>query len=196
MVLAIPRGGVVVGAEVARALGAPFDLIIPRKVGAPDNEELAIGAVAPDGTVYVDRRLVSMLRVPDAYLEAKVAREMKEIARRMEHYRGNRPFPSLAGKTVIVVDDGVATGATVLAAIMALRRREPARVVLAIPVSPRDTLGRLQQEADEVFCLATPEPFYAVGQFYQSFEQTSDDEVVRLLADNPPPAGEHSSPGR
>ncbi|MDQ7794610.1 MAG: phosphoribosyltransferase [bacterium] len=187
VVLAIPRGGVVVAAEVARELDAPLDLVIPRKIGAPHNEELAVGAVGPDGSLHLDQDLVKALALTPAYLEEEARRQVQEITRRMSRYRGDRPYPDLAGKTVIVVDDGVATGSTVTAALTGLRARHPARLVLAVPVAPRDTLQRLAAEADEVFCLATPEPFHAVGQFYQSFGQTSDEEVVRLLADNPAP---------
>lgn len=181
VVLAIPRGGVVVGYEVARILGAPLDVVIPRKIGAPGNPELAIGAVGQDGTLVLDQGLVRTLGVSEEYLRGECDRQSAEIARRLAAYRQGHPAVDLEGMTVIVVDDGIATGATVLAALRSLRPSRPERVVLAVPVAPADTLDRLASEADEVDCLSTPEPFYAVGQFYHHFEQTSDEEVSDLL---------------
>ena len=186
LVLAIPRGGAVVGGEVARELGAPLDLIIPRKIGAPHNEELAVGAVAPDGTLYLDRRLISGLAVPEAFIEQEARRQLAEIQRRMTRYRGNRPSPNLTGRAVILVDDGIATGATVIGALMAIGRQRPAHVLLAVPVAPHETLERLAGQADEIVCLATPEPFYAIGQFYQVFAQITDEEVIRLVSELAP----------
>ncbi len=181
VVLAVPRGGVVVGAEVARALGAPLDIVIARKVGAPDNPELAIGAVAPDGTTVLDEGLVASLGVSDGYIRAAVEHERQEIERRLRAYRGDRPPLDVAGKTVVVVDDGVATGATTLAAIRYLRKQNPGELILAVPVGPPETIQRLSREADRVVVLYTPELFWAVGAFYQRFEQTTDQEVVELL---------------
>lgn len=181
VVLGVPRGGVVVAFEVARVLAAPLDVVIPRKIGAPTNPELAVGAVAQDGTLVLDEAMVRTVGVSEAYLRREAERQNREIERRLKLYRGTRPAVDLAGATVIVVDDGIATGATVLAALRGLRSQEPDRVVLAVPVAPPDTLERLASEADEVVCLATPEPFYAVGQFYRHFEQTSDEEVVELI---------------
>ena len=185
LVLGIPRGGVVVAAEVARALGAPLDVFIARKIGAPGNPELAIGAVASSGDVVLDERLIAGLRVPADYIEAETARQRQEIARRMAAYRGDRPPPKLAGKTVVLVDDGVATGATTLAALRALRAAKPAELILAVPVGPPDTIARLSAEADQVICLHTPAWFWAVGAFYVDFSQTTDEEVVRLLRETP-----------
>jgi putative phosphoribosyl transferase len=181
VVLGVPRGGVIVAFEVARGLGAPLDIVITRKIGAPDNAELAVGAVAQDGTVVVDNALLGLLGVSERYLGEEADRQRIEIERRLERYRQGTPPAKLAGCTAVVVDDGIATGATILAALRGLRSQNPARVVLAVPVAPPDTLARLAGEADEVISLASPEPFYAVGQFYRHFEQTSDEEVVELL---------------
>ncbi len=185
LVLGIPRGGVVVATEVARALGAPLDVFIARKIGAPGNPELAIGAVASSGDVVLDERLIAGLRVPADYIEAETARQRQEIARRRAASRGDRPPPEFAGKTVVLVDDGVATGATTLAALRALRAAKPAELILAVPVGPPDTIARLSAEADRVICLHTPEWFWAVGAFYVDFSQTTDEEVVRLLRETP-----------
>jgi putative phosphoribosyl transferase len=176
VVLAIPRGGVVVAYEVSRALGAPLDVIIPRKIGAPSNPELAIGALAQDGTLVVDQALILSLGVGEKYLAEETERQKGEITRRLGLYRQGAPAVALEGAAVIVVDDGIATGATVLAALRGLRSAAPAKVILAVPVAPPDTLQRLLPEADKIVCLATPEPFYAVGQFYRHFDQTSDEE--------------------
>ncbi len=180
-VLAIPRGGVVVGYEVAVALDAPLDVIVPRKLHAPDNPELAIGAVAHDGSIYVDTDLIRSIRISEAYLQEEIVRELAEIRRRMQLYRGDRPAPALHGHAAIVVDDGIATGSTMIAALRAARAMTPARLIAAVPVAPADGVRRLALEADEVYCLLTPEVFYAVGQFYEDFGQTTDDEVVQLL---------------
>ena len=186
LVLAVPRGGAVVGAEVARALGAPLDLIIARKIGAPHNEELAVGAVAPDGTLYLDQRLIRGLAVPEDFIEQEAGRQLAEVQRRMLRYRGDRALPNLTDRAIILVDDGIATGATVAGALLAIRRQRPAHVLLAVPVAPRETLERLAGQADRIVCLASPEPFYAVGQFYQVFGQVTDEEVIRLLTEFAP----------
>ncbi len=180
-VLAIPRGGVVVGYVVAAALGAPLDVIVPRKLRAPGNPELAIGAVAHDGTIYLDGALVTSLRVSEDYLRREAAEQMEEIRRRMHLYRGDRPLPDVAGRTAVVVDDGIATGATMIAALRAVRAMHPQQVVAGIPVAPPDSAQRLRGEADDIVCLHTPFMFYAVGQFYDDFAQTTDDEVIALL---------------
>ncbi len=189
-ILAVPRGGVVVGAEVARALGAPLDVVIARKLGAPDNPELAIGAVAADGTLVLDENLVARLGVSDTYVRSATERERLEIERRLRAYRGDRPPPAVAGKTVVVVDDGVATGSTTLAAIRYLRKQQPRELILAVPVGPPETIGMLNREVDRTVVLQTPELFWAVGAFYQAFEQTSDQEVIDLLKEFAPPRGE------
>jgi putative phosphoribosyl transferase len=184
VVLAIPRGGVVVGYEVAQSLKVPLDVIITRKIGAPDNPELAIGAVAEDGTYILDNSLVEMLGVPQEYIEAEVERQKTEIKRRLQKYRGNAAAPRLAGREVIVVDDGVATGSTLKAALLSLTKVGAKSVTVAVPVGPSDTVKELKRHADRVVCLHTPEPFYAIGEFYADFDQTTDEEVTELLARN------------
>jgi predicted phosphoribosyltransferase len=181
VVLAIPRGGVVVADEIARALGTPLDVVVTRKVGAPGNPELAIGAVTEDGEVIMDAELLRMLGVSDEFVKEEAATQVDEIGRRMKTYRGNRPYPSLAGKTVVVVDDGVATGSTIRAAIRSVRKRMAAVVILAVPVGPPDTIANLSMVADRVVCLRTPEPFLAIGEFYKDFEQVEDDSVREIL---------------
>jgi putative phosphoribosyl transferase len=181
VVLGIPRGGVVVAYEVAQAIGAPLDVYITRKIGAPHNPELAIGAVASDGRTVLDHDLVRQLGVPKDYIEEETERQRREIERRAREYRGDRPPLDLAGKTVVVVDDGVATGATTMATLRALQKQEPKELILAIPVGPPDTVKQLGEEADRVICLSTPRLFWAVGAFYAVFDQTQDEEVKRLL---------------
>ncbi len=181
IVLGIPRGGVVVAAEVARELNAPLDIYITRKIGAPYNPELAIGAVASSGDVLLDEDLINDLGVPPEYVEEETERQREEIERRMAKYRGDRPAPKLEGKTVVLVDDGVATGATTMVTIRALKRQKPKELILAIPVGPPDTIARLEKEVDRLICLFTPELFWAIGAFYAVFDQTTDEEVMRLL---------------
>ena len=181
IVLAIPRGGVVVGYEVAHKLKVPLDIIIPRKIGAPSNPELAIGAVTEDGTAILDEKLVGYLNVSRRYIEEESKRQLKEIERRLKAYRGDVPYPNLTNRIVIIVDDGVATGSTIRAALSSLRKRKAKQVVIAVPVGPAETIKELEEKADRVVCLFIPEEFYAIGQFYENFDQTSDEEVIRLL---------------
>jgi len=181
VVLGIPRGGVIVAEVVALALGVPLDVVVPRKIGAPGNPELGLGAVAP-GVTVLDPWLVERLGVSEEYLAREVAAQEQEIARRLQAYREGRPPVDVAGKTVIVIDDGVATGGTAIASLRWARAQEAAKVVLAVPVAPPQTMDRLRHEADEVVALATPEPFFAVGEWYRDFEQTTDREVVEALA--------------
>jgi putative phosphoribosyl transferase len=183
IVLGIPRGGVVVAAEVARALGAPLDVYITRKIGAPFNPELAIGAIASSGDVVLDEDVIASLGISPDYVKRETERQRREIEQRLKQYRVDRPAQKLEGKTIVLVDDGVATGATTLAAIRALKKQKPAELILAIPVGPPDTIARLREEVDRLICLHTPPFFWAVGAFYEVFDQTSDEEVVRLLSE-------------
>jgi putative phosphoribosyl transferase len=186
VVLGIPRGGVVVAAEVARAHGWPLDTVIPRKVRAPGNPELGLGAIAP-GVRVLDQRMLEMLGVSESYLEREIAEEEREIERRSEAYRRGRPAVDVKDKVAVVVDDGIATGGTATAAVRWAKAEGARRVILAVPVAPAEGVRNLSREADEVVCLETPEPFYAVGQWYQEFPQTSDEEVVHILEE----AGAH-----
>lgn len=181
VVLAIPRGGIIIAYEVAKALNAPLDLIIPRKIGAPGNPELAIGAVTEDGTTILNQRLVAELGISKDYIELEKEDQIQEIKRRIKVYRGDAPPQSLEGKTVIVVDDGIATGATMKAAIHSIRKQSPSTIVVATPVGPPDTIEELRREVNELVCLVVFEPFFAIGQFYEDFSQVSDEEVIRLL---------------
>jgi len=181
VILAIPRGGVVVGYEVAHKLKLRLDIIVPRKIGAPHNPELAIGAVTEDGTIMLDHRLVEYLGVSESYIEGECDRQRLEIKRRLKRYRGDAPYPNLKGRVVIIVDDGIATGSTIRAALASIRKKDPKSVVIAVPVAPPSSIRDLEKEADRVICLSTPEPFFAIGQFYRDFLQTSDEEVKRLL---------------
>ncbi|MDR3536369.1 MAG: phosphoribosyltransferase [Acetobacteraceae bacterium] len=183
VVLALPRGGVPVGFEVARALAAPLDLILVRKIGAPFQQELAIGAIAEGDTpeLVIDPQLVALLEISPEYLEEAKSAALQEIERRRHAYLGDRQPVAIAGRVAIIVDDGIATGATVRAAARATRRRKPAQLILAVPVAPPHTLKALRREVDETVCLTTPADFFAVGQFYQQFPQLRDEEVIALL---------------
>ena len=181
VILAIPRGGVIVGEIVARQLGVPLDVVVPRKIGAPGNPELGLGAIAP-GVRVIDPRMVEMLGVSESYLERQIAAEEEEIERRLGAYRGGRPPADVAGKVAVVVDDGVATGGTAFAALRWAKAQGASTVVLAVPVAPGASIGRLEQEADRVVVLSAPEPFFAVGEWYRRFDQTTDEEVVAALA--------------
>lgn len=182
IVLALPRGGVPVGYEVAQALGAPLDVFLVRKLGVPGHEELAMGAIASGGIRVLNEDVLRILPIPHQVIEAVAAEEEGELARRERLYRDGRRLPHLAGWTVILVDDGLATGSTMRAGVTALRQLGPARIVVAVPVGARQTCEEFQSEADEAICAVTPEPFYAVGYWYSQFEPTSDEEVRELLA--------------
>jgi predicted phosphoribosyltransferase len=182
IVLALPRGGVPVGFEVARMIGAPLDIMLVRKLGTPGQEELAMGAIASGGVCILNDEIVAAIDISQEDIEAAAATERQELERRERAYRGNQPPPAIENHCVILVDDGLATGASMLAAVAALKRQKPSSIVVAIPVAPFDTVQRLQEQADDVVCLATPEPFSAVGRWYREFTQTSDDVVKSLLA--------------
>jgi len=183
IVLALPRGGVPVAFEVATALEAPLDVVLVRKIGAPGHSELGLGAIVdgPEPQLVLNDDIVRLLDPDPAYIEAEKARELNEIERRKAIYRGDRAPLATAGRVVIVIDDGIATGGTVTAVLRALAPAKPAHAVLAVPVAPRDALPALAREADQVVCLATPDPFFAVGAHYRDFTQTTDEEVVELL---------------
>lgn len=181
IVLAIPRGGVVVGYEIAKALNLPLDVIIPRKIGAPNNPELAIGAMTEDGTTILDNNLVAYIGVSSEYIKQESERQKKEIQRRLKLYRQDTPYPSLEGLEVVLVDDGIATGSTMKAALASAKKKGARSVVVAIPVGPPTTIDELKKQADNVVCLYTPEYFSAIGQFYDDFTQTSDEEVIELI---------------
>lgn len=202
IVLALPRGGVPVAFEIARALDAPLDVFLVRKLGVPGHEELAFGAIASGGMRVLNRQVVDALGLPPEQIAAIAAAEQRELERRERAYRGERPPPDVTGRTVILVDDGLATGSTMLAAVRALRQDDPARIVVAVPVADPEVCESLRAEADEVVCLFTPQPFVAVGVWYEDFSQTTDEEVIQLLEQlggrhrRPPPLGSASSPAR
>jgi len=181
VVLALPRGGVPVGFEVARALNAPLDVFIVRKLGVPGQEELAMGAIASGGVRVLNRDVVQTLEISARQTDEVAAQEERELQRREHQYRGNREPLDVSGRSVIVVDDGLATGSTMRAAVAALRQQRPQQIVVAVPVAARSTCEELEQQADRTVCLYTPLEFFAVGQWYQEFSQTSDDEVRELL---------------
>jgi putative phosphoribosyl transferase len=180
-VLALPRGGVPVAFEVARALGVPLDVFLVRKLGVPGREELAMGALASGGVRLLNDEVVRGLKIPDKVIDAVAVAQQRELERRERVYRGDRPPPDVRGCTVILVDDGLATGTSMRAAIAALRRQEPSRIVVAVPVAAASTCEELRAEGEEIVCLRTPEPFYAVGLWYEDFSQTTDHEVRILL---------------
>jgi len=181
IVFALPRGGVPVGYEVARALNAPLDVFLVRKLGVPGQEEFAMGAIASGGVRVLNEQAVNTLRIPNSVIERVTAGEQQELSRRERLYRGDRPSADVHGKTVILVDDGLATGSTMHAAVKALRQKQAGRIVVAVPVAAGETCESLRAEADDVVCAATPEPFYAVGLWYDDFSQTTDVEVHDLL---------------
>jgi predicted phosphoribosyltransferase len=182
VVLALPRGGVPVGYEVARELGAPLDVFVVRKLGVPGHEELAMGAIATGGLLVLDEDLVRTLGIAEDELQRVVEAELRELERRDAEYRGDREPPDLQGKTVILVDDGLATGSTMRAAALAVRRLNPARLVVAVPVAAEETCNAFRDVVDDIVCGVTPKPFRAVGLWYEDFSQTTDEEVRELLA--------------
>ncbi len=183
IVLALPRGGVITGQEISRGLNIPLDVTCPRKIGVPFNPEVALGAVTETGQGMFNHNFLQRLGIQPKDLEEAVEEASNEAARRALLYRKDRPPLNLQGKTVILVDDGLATGATMKAAIVSVKAQSPKKVIVAVPVSPPDTLQEIRQEVDEIFCLHTPLNFQAVGQFYQNFGQTTDAEVIKILSD-------------
>ena len=181
IILGLPRGGVVTGAEVARVLGLPLDVLVVRKLGTPGHEELAMGAIVRGGVRVLNEDVVRAMRIPLAQIESVAEREEREAARRERVFRSGRPPLELEGRTVILIDDGLATGSTMFAAVEAVRAKGAKRIVAAVPVAPPQTYERLAAKVDEIVCLSTPPDFYAVGQWYDSFTQVEDDEVVKLL---------------
>jgi len=181
LVLALPRGGVPVAFEVARALHAPLDVFLVRKLGLPGQEELAMGAIASGGVRVLNEDVVRALAIPDDVVETAATEEQQELERRERAYRGGRPAPEVRDRTIILIDDGLATRTTMRAAVSALRQRGPARIVIAVPVGSPETCAEFQDEADEAICAVTPDPFYAVGLWYRDFSQTTDEEVHDLL---------------
>lgn len=181
VVLAVPRGGVATGAALAETLGAELDVVLARKLGAPQQRELAVGAVGEDGSVYHERSTQSLAQVSDSWLAEEVKHQLQEIERRKAMFRAIRPAAELKGRSVIVTDDGVATGSTMLAALQTVRLQQPAELIVAVPVAPPDRLEPLRQHCDRLVYLEAPRNFYAVGQFYRSFDQLSDEEACRLL---------------
>lgn len=182
MILAIPRGGVVTGDVIASILGLNLDIIVSRKIGAPDNPELAIGAVMHDGRFFANRDIMNIFQIPDDYIKENLAIQMKEIQRRLWLFRHSQEY-NLSGSTIILVDDGIATGASIFVAIQWIKEQNPKSLIVAIPVAPRDAIQKLEDEVgvDQVVVLETPEPFGAVGAFYEDFSQVSDDEVLRIM---------------
>ena len=179
--LGLPRGGVPIAYEIATALSIPLDIFIVRKLGVPGHEELAMGAIASGGTVIFNEELMHQLNVEQAAIDRVLKLEQKELARREILYRGNRPLPKLLDKTIILVDDGIATGATMLAAVTALRKHNPAAIIIAVPVAARSTCEEMKTLVDKIVCPLMPIDFYAVGLWYKNFPQTSDNEVIELL---------------
>jgi putative phosphoribosyl transferase len=181
LVLAIPRGGVVTGAVLARELGADLDVVLSRKLRAPMQSELAVGAVSEDGRVYLNHHAREILDLADDYLDEERRHQLREIARRKKLFRGVRPAAPVAGRSVIVTDDGIATGSTMIAALQAVKTQNPREVIVAVPVASPDRLAEVGRWCDEVVCLLAPEDFWAIGQFYEDFTQVEDSEVVQLL---------------
>ncbi len=184
LVLALPRGGVPVAYQVAETLSLPLDVFMVRKLGVPGHEELAMGAIATGGSLFLNNDIIHDLRIPQSAIHEEMDKELNELTRREFTYRGNRPFPILKEKTIILIDDGIATGATMHVAIQALRKEKPARIIVAVPVAANSTCDELLPILDELVCPLRPFQFHAVGLWYDNFSQTSDEEVIELLAKN------------
>lgn len=182
VVLGLPRGGVPVAFEVAKALNAPLDILVVRKLGVPNQEELAMGAIASGGVRILNEYIISLVKISDEVIARVAVQEERELERRERLYRPNSAFPDLQGRTVILVDDGLATGATMWAAVVAVRKQQPAQIVIAVPVAAPETCHELKAEVDKIVCVSTPSPFQSVGLWYENFPQTTDEEVCGLLA--------------
>jgi putative phosphoribosyl transferase len=181
VILAIPRGGVVVASEVAKVLGAPLDIVVTRKIEAPGEPEYALGAVTQEGDVIIDRQAAESLGATKEYLDSQVKQKREEVNERMKKFRGDVPYPDLEGKVVVIVDDGIATGSSVGAAVMSVKKRKPKEIVVAVPVAPKDAVDTLTGDGYRVVCLETPGPFLAIGEFYGIFDQVDDEEVKLIL---------------
>ena len=182
LVLALPRGGVPVAFEVARKLNFPLDVFLVRKLGVPGQEELAMGAIASGETRVLNEKVINPLRIPKEIVEAVARKENRELERRERAYRDDLPAPDIAGKTVILIDDGLATGATMRAAVIALKQQNPAKIIVAVPVASPETCAEFRDEVDKIICAVMPEPFHGVGLWYEDFSQTTDEEVCELLS--------------
>jgi predicted phosphoribosyltransferase len=181
LILALPRGGVPVAFEIAKKLNLPLDVYIVRKLGAPEHEELAVGAIASDNTVVFNHDILHSLSLDASQLHAVIEKERHELERRNKLYRKQAPFPDIMGKTIIMVDDGIATGATLRAAVAAIKKSNPAKIIIAVPVGAPDTCEALKEEVDQLVCILSPQPLYSVGAWYETFPQTTDEEVIHLL---------------
>ena len=183
IVLPIPRGGIVTAYETIKKFGFEWDLIIPRKIGLPYNKEIAIGAISLDETYLFNEKYIDMLNISQEYIEKEIFEQTEEIKRRLNKYKGNEKFPNVRNKTVIIIDDGIATSFTIQAAIKSIKKHNAKKIILAIPVAPRPAISLLEKIVDEIICLVTPEQFYAVGSYYKSFEQTTDEEVFNIVSE-------------
>ncbi|GAA0076122.1 phosphoribosyltransferase [Clostridium sp. CTA-5] len=181
IVLAIPRGGIITAYQTIKKFKFEWDLIIPRKIGLPDNKEVAIGAVSLDGTYLLDEQYIDMLNIPKKYIKNEIFQQIDEIKRRLNKYKGNENFPDVKNKTVIIIDDGIATGFTIQAAIKSIKKHNAKKIILAVPIAPQNTISMLEKIVDEVICLFIPYDFYAVGSYYENFEQTTDEEVFNVV---------------
>ncbi|HEY8891898.1 MAG TPA: phosphoribosyltransferase family protein [Clostridium sp.] len=181
IVLAVPRGGLQIAFDTIKRFGFKWDLIIPRKIGAPHNKEVAIGVVSVDGSYFINNQYVEMLNISQEYIDKEVSEQINEIKRRMKEYRGKDTFPEVKGKTVIIMDDGIATGFTILAVIKAVKKQGAKKIILAIPVGQRETIEEFKELVDEVVCLYIPNEFYAVGSYYEDFKQVTDEEVFKII---------------
>lgn len=181
IVLAIPRGGIVTAYETIRKFGFEWDLIIPRKIGAPHNKEVAIGAIFLDGTRIFNEKYINVFNISEEYIKNEIFEQIEEIKRRLVKYKGNEKFPDVKDKTVIIIDDGIATGFTIQAAIHSIKKHNAKKIILAVPVAPQDAISQLEKIVDEIICLIIPAEFYAVGLHYKSFQETTDEEVFSIV---------------